>query len=85
MKKSILLFTCLALQLSACTNNSVSRYAAVKSDVSYSSVLELGYDSATARLEYGDEDPSLQYGLLWLPQNLNSNERVPLVVFIHGG
>ena len=85
MSKTISLFAVLILLLSACANDRASRYKTVNSNVSYGSVLELGFTDATERLVYGDANPDLQYGLLWLPRGLAATERVPLVVFIHGG
>jgi acetyl esterase/lipase len=59
--------------------------ATMKSNVSYKSVTELGFTNAGEKLVYGDANPNLQYGLLWLPKNLASSEKAPLIVFIHGG
>jgi acetyl esterase/lipase len=56
-----------------------------KSNVSYPNVLELGFTAADAKLVYGNSDPGLQYGLLWLPQNLAATDKAPLVILIHGG
>ena len=85
MGKSISLLTCLILLLSACANDRASRYTTVNSNVSYSSVVELGFANASDRLVYGDAKPDLQYGLLWIPDKLAAGERVPLVILIHGG
>ena len=85
MYKAITLFVCLALLLSACAHSRESRYTAVNSDVSYASVVELGFAEATAKLVYGDSDPGLQYGLLWLPTDLPANKKAALVILIHGG
>jgi len=57
----------------------------VNSNVSYSSVVELGFANANDRLVYGDANPDLQYGMLWLPDELAAGERAPLVILIHGG
>lgn len=57
----------------------------VESNVSYTSVTEVDFTSADHKLVYGDANPGLQYGLLWLPENLAANEKAPLIVFIHGG
>ena len=57
----------------------------VKGNVSYKSVTELGFNKANEKLVYGDENPELQYGLLWLPKNTAPDENVPLIVLIHGG
>lgn len=85
MYKAMTLYACLALLLSACAHNRESRYTAVKSDVSYASVVELGFAEAAAKLVYGDTNPELQYGLLWLPKDLPANQKAPLVILIHGG
>ena len=52
-------------------------------NVSYSSVTELVTKAPDKKISYGD-DP-LQYGLLWLPEVTNPQQKAPLVVFIHGG
>lgn len=57
----------------------------VESNVSYQSVTELDFRDADKRLVYGDDNPELQYGLLWLPLEPAQNGKAPLVVFIHGG
>ncbi|MBD3584754.1 alpha/beta hydrolase [Salinimonas sp. HHU 13199] len=49
--------------------------------VSFSEVLALDYDEATATLSYGD-DP-LQFGKLWLPDDKTAPP--PLLIFVHGG
>lgn len=59
--------------------------ALVKSNVSYKSVTELGFDKANEKLVYGDENPELQYGLLWLPKKPAVGGNAPLIVLIHGG
>jgi acetyl esterase/lipase len=55
------------------------------SNVSYSSVTALEFTPASAKLVYGDDNPDLQYGLLWLPDKPASDSSAPLVVLIHGG
>jgi len=58
----------------------------VTSNVSYTSVTELGFRDADKKMVYGDANPDLQYGLLWLPGNRDdSTGKAPLVVLIHGG
>jgi acetyl esterase/lipase len=59
--------------------------ALVKSNVSYKSVTELGFAKANEKLVYGDENPELQYGLLWLPKKPAVDGNAPLIVLIHGG
>lgn len=53
--------------------------------MSYGSVTALDFASADVKLVYGDVDPDLQYGLLWLPDHLGPLENAPLIVLIHGG
>lgn len=57
----------------------------MESNVSYTSVTALDFRPADHNLVYGDDDPALQYGMLWLPANLPANAHAPLVIFIHGG
>jgi len=57
----------------------------VDANVSYSNVTALDFVSADVKLIYGDVDPDLQYGLLWLPDHLGPVENSPLIVLIHGG
>lgn len=57
----------------------------MKSEVSYASVVDLDFAEATARLVYADNNPELQYGLLWLPEDLPASKKAPLVILIHGG
>jgi len=59
--------------------------ALMKSNVSYKSVTELGFTKANEKLVYGEENPELQYGLLWLPKKPAADENAPLIVLIHGG
>ena len=76
---------CLTLLLFACPVTSEANEATMKSNVSYKSVTELGFAGADKKLVYGDDNPDLQYGLLWLPENLAASKKAPLIVFIHGG
>ena len=55
------------------------------SNVRYKQVTELGFKPATEKLVYGDDDPGLQYGMLWLPEDVEPGEKSPLVVLNHGG
>jgi acetyl esterase/lipase len=57
----------------------------VKSNVSYKSVTGLDFVEADEKLVYGEDNPELQYGLLWLPKKSTSRESPPLIVLIHGG
>jgi len=70
---------------SALTVKSDSGDTNMKNNVSYKSVTELGFNTADEKLVYGDDNPGLQYGLLWLPKNPVEGEKAPLIVFIHGG
>lgn len=54
-------------------------------NVSYKSVTELDYVEADQKLVYGDTNPGLQYGLLWLPKEPVNGTTPPLIVLIHGG
>lgn len=85
MIKSAGLLACSILLSCACSHDRISGYAAVKSNVSYTSVTELPFISPSAKLPYGGENPELQYGLLWLPGDIAAGGMVPLVVLIHGG
>lgn len=85
MKVSAVLLVCLLLPGFASPVNSEPGDTEVESNVSYKSVTELGFVAANEKLVYGDENPELQFGLLWLPENLAPDETVPLVVLIHGG
>lgn len=85
MNKHSHLSICLTLLLFVFANTSESSEATVKNNVSYGSVTDLGFTAADEKLVYGDANPDLQYGLLWLPENLAPNEKAPLIVFIHGG
>ena len=83
--RSIGLFSCLVLFSCAAPDDRVSRHAAVENNVSYASVTELDYAEADASFVYGEANPDLQYGLLWLPRDIADGRQVPLVVLIHGG
>ena len=60
-------------------------YLPVDSNVSYGSVTALDFADADMKLVYGNADPDLQYGLLWLPDKPTKIEKAPLIVLIHGG
>jgi len=85
MNKPLILSVCLTLLLCAGLDTSESSEGKLKSNVSYTSVTELGFTEADEKLVYGDANADLQYGLLWLPENLEPAQTVPLIVFIHGG
>jgi len=85
MKKTARLIVCLLLLLCAAADASEFSEVTMKSNVSYSSVTELGFTRADAKLPYGEANPDLQYGLLWLPPNPAASAKAPLIVFIHGG
>lgn len=85
MKQLARLSFCLTLLLCAASGASESSEVTLKSNVNYSSVTELEFTHADKKLVYGDANPDLQYGLLWLPKNLAVSEKTPLIVFIHGG
>jgi acetyl esterase/lipase len=87
MIKPSRLFACLSwllLWLPASHANGET-YMAVESNVSYGSVTTLEYAHADLKLVYGDADPDLQYGLLWLPRHLDATGKTPLIILIHGG
>ena len=75
----------LALVLFASAGSGASGEATMKSNVSYKSVTGLDFVEADIKLVYGDTNPGLQYGLLWLSKKPASNEYPPLVVLVHGG
>jgi len=79
---SLLIF--LTLLLFACPVYSESGDASMN-NVSYKSVTELGFTPADVKLVYGDANPDIQYGLLWLPESPAAGENAPLIVLIHGG
>lgn len=66
-------------------NGSKPGQSTLKDNVAYKSVTELGFRQADKRLVYGEANPELQYGLLWLPENQGQAEKAPLLVLIHGG
>jgi acetyl esterase/lipase len=80
---------CLALLFFACLDTCESSEATVESNVSYQSVTGLDFIEADKKLVYGDINPELQYGLLWLPKLTPKKpaptNNPPLVVLVHGG
>ena len=76
---------CIALLLFVFPQGGESSEAAVLNNVSYKSVTELDYVEADQKLVYGDTNPGLQYGLLWLPKEPVTGTTSPLIVLIHGG
>lgn len=85
MTRPVSLLLGLALLWSTFPVNSDPGDTTMKNDVSYKSVTGLGFTAADEKLVYGDDNPDLQYGLLWLPKNLAINKKAPLIVLIHGG
>ncbi len=85
MNKTTCVSICLMLLLCATSDVIECSEITLKRNVSYSSVTELGFTSADQKLVYGDDNPDLQYGLLWLPPSMAGSEKAPLIVFIHGG
>lgn len=85
MNTLIRINVCLVLLLFAFPETAESSDAAVMNNVSYQSVTGLDYVEADQKLVYGDSDPGLQYGLLWLPKNPDPGTTPPLIVLIHGG
>jgi len=76
---------CIALLFFVCVNTCESSEAMLKSNVSYQSVTGLDFVEADEKLVYGDANPGLQYGLLWVPKKNTPNTKPPLIVLIHGG
>lgn len=76
---------CLSLLLLAGPRMGLCSEEAVENNVSYASVTALGFTPASVKRVYGDADPQLQYGLLWLPANPDGAQKAPLVVLVHGG
>lgn len=75
----------MALLLFAFSMTVESNEAVVESNVSYKSVTGLEFVKADKKLVYGDVNPGLQYGLLWLPKTSAPGGNPPLIVLIHGG
>jgi acetyl esterase/lipase len=85
MLKYALLSTCLVMSLCLTTAPRVYGNENVINNVGYSDVTGLDYFRADDKLVYGDDDSSLQYGLLWIPRELAAPARAPLIILIHGG
>lgn len=85
MNTSARISVCLALLFFVCLNTCEASEFPVKSNVSYKSVTGLDFVEADKKLVYGDVNPALQYGLLWLPKKMAAGENPPLIVLIHGG
>ncbi len=82
-------FTCLLGLAAVCVSAHASEvpvsYPSTDSNVRYKQVTDLGFIHAKEKLVYGEDDPGLQYGLLWLPDEIEPEAKPPLVVLIHGG
>ena len=85
MFKFAALFPCLFLVLCLAPGQPVSGDETLMENVSYSDVTGLGHTAADHRLVYGQDDPALQYGLLWIPGELAAQARAPRIVLVHGG
>lgn len=85
MNRRFALLCCLLVDFAAWAGEDNVIYPATESNVSYQQVTGLGYEPAGARIAYDSDSPALQYGLLWLPNDMEPGERAPLVVLIHGG
>lgn len=85
MTKLMCLMSLIAVNLPAFASEEPIDYLPTESNVRYQQVTELGFRQATKKLVYGSDNPSLQYGLLWLPEDAKPKEKAPLVVLIHGG
>ncbi|MBT8072835.1 MAG: alpha/beta hydrolase [Xanthomonadales bacterium] len=85
MNRIFAVLSCLCINLFAYASEVPVNYPAVESNVSYKQVTALGFRPADARLVYANDNPELQYGLLWLPAVPQHGEKAPLVVLIHGG
>ena len=85
MNKPASLIVCLLLITCAFPTPAEYGETTMLSNVSYSSVTALEFTPASEKLVYGDDNPDLQYGLLWLPDNPASDQPAPLVVLVHGG
>jgi acetyl esterase/lipase len=79
------LIACLMLLSVTASTAIAEAYDPVDGNVSYGSVTGLDFANADMTLVYGDAEPELQYGLLWLPDGPAATEKAPLIVLIHGG
>lgn len=59
--------------------------AAVAPNVTFPDVQALEYNMPDASIAYGNANPDLQKGLLWLPGESPQGNAPPLVIFVHGG
>lgn len=85
MNRIFALLSCLLINFVAHAGEEPIVYSEIESNVNYQQVTELAYVPADARLTYANDNPQLQYGLLWLPAALEPKAKAPLVVLIHGG
>lgn len=85
MTKFMSLLSLAAVYFGAHAAEGTIDYPSTDSNVRYKQVTELEFKPATTKLVYGKDDPGLQYGLLWLPENVEPEAESPLVVLIHGG
>ena len=85
MMKLMCLLSLAAVYVGAHAGEGTVAYPSTDSNVRYQQVTDLGFKAATKKLVYGEDDPALQYGLLWLPEDVEPEENSPLVVLIHGG
>jgi len=58
-------------------------YNKITAPVSYEAIIELDKDKPYLVENYAES--SLQIGQLWLPEELNGDTKIPVIVFIHGG
>jgi len=79
------LVSLIAVNFSTYASEEAIEYPPVESNVSYQQVTDLGFRQAAKKLVYGSDNPSLQYGLLWIPENSKPKMKLPLIVLIHGG
>ena len=85
MTKLMYLLSCYAVCMSSHASTSSIDYPPVDGNVRYKQVTGLDFKPATKKLDYGNMDNGLRYGLLWLPAEVEPGEKSPLVVLIHGG
>lgn len=85
MTKFMCLLSLAAVYLGTHASEVPVSYPPTDSNVLYKQVTDLDFKPATEKLVYGKDDPGLQYGLLWLPEDAGLEENPPLIVLIHGG
>ena len=83
MFKFALPFSCLVLCLA--TGQRALGDESVMENVGYNDVTALEHSAADHKLVYGQDDPALQYGLLWIPREAVDGGSAPLIILIHGG